>query len=173
MSDLVLSNLTIQGHPVGLFCPDPPPTFDEVTIGNYVGQKYQEIEAQLKKDGIQVIIETKPTNDKSKYQADVIIEQSVEEGSKLTPGDIIRLSIESLEVLYPDFTTFTIDGVTNFCEENKVDLIIDYKETTTVEPGSIISQSRAAGNVVRPNTSVTIVVAKIPAAMADPETAGE
>ena len=35
MSDLVLSNLTIQGHPVGLFCPDPPPTFDEVTIGNY------------------------------------------------------------------------------------------------------------------------------------------
>lgn len=146
---------------------------DEVTIGNYVGQKYQEVEAQLKKDGIQVIIETKPTNDKTKYQADVIVEQSVEEGSKLTPGDIIRLSIESLEVLYPDFTTFTIDAVTNFCEENKVDLIIDYKETTTAEPGSIISQSRAAGNVVRPNTSVTIVVAKIPAAMADPETAGE
>jgi uncharacterized protein (TIGR02145 family) len=32
MSDLVLSNLTIQGHPVGLFFPDPTPS-DEVTIG--------------------------------------------------------------------------------------------------------------------------------------------
>ena len=146
---------------------------DEVEIQNYVGQKYQEVEAQLKKDGIQVIIETTPVNDKSKYQEDVIVSQSVAEGSKLTPGDIIRLGIETLEVLYPDFTTFSIDAVVNFCEENKVDLVIDYKETTTVEPGSIISQSRAAGNVVRPNTSVTIVVAKIPAAVADPETAGE
>ncbi len=146
---------------------------DEVEILNYIGQKYQEVEAELKKDGIQVIIETQSVNDKSKYKADVIVGQSVEEGSKLTPGDIIRLTIETLEVLYPDFTTFTIDAVTNFCEENKVTLDVQYKEITTVEPGSIISQSRAAGMVVRPNTSVTIVVAKVPAAMADPETAGE
>ena len=146
---------------------------DEVEIQNYVGQKYQEVEAELKKDGIQVIIETQSVNDKSKYKADVIVGQSVAEGTKLTPGDIIRLTIETLEVLYPDFTTFTIDAVTNFCEENKVTLDIQYKETTTVEPGSIISQNRAAGMVVRPNTSVTIVVAKVPAAMADPETAGE
>ncbi len=146
---------------------------DEVEVLNYVGQKYQEVEAQLKKDGIQVIIETTPTNDKSKYQEDVIISQSVEEGSKLTPGDIIRLGIETLEVLYPDFTTFSIDGVTNFCEENNVSLEIKYKETTEYTPGSIISQSRAAGNVVRPDTTVTIVVAQVPASMADPETAGE
>lgn len=33
MSDLVLSNLTIQGHPVGLFYEEPTPTFDSVTIG--------------------------------------------------------------------------------------------------------------------------------------------
>ena len=146
---------------------------DEVEVLNYVGQKYQEVEAQLKKDGIQVIIESTPTNDKSKYQEDVIISQSVEEGSKLTPGDIIRLGIETLEVLYPDFTTFSIDGVTNFCEENNVSLEIKYKETTEYTPGSIISQSRAAGNVVRPDTTVTIVVAQVPASMADPETAGE
>ncbi len=146
---------------------------DEVEVLNYVGQKYQEVEAQLKKDGIQVIIETTPTNDKSKYQEDVIISQSVEEGSKLTPGEIIRLGIETLEVLYPDFTTFSIDGVTNFCEENNVSLEIKYKETTEYTPGSIISQSRAAGNVVRPDTTVTIVVAQVPASMADPETAGE
>ena len=33
MSNLVLSNLTIQGHPVGLFYEEPTPTFDSVTIG--------------------------------------------------------------------------------------------------------------------------------------------
>jgi uncharacterized protein (TIGR02145 family) len=34
MSDLVLSNLTINGRPVGLFYPEPPgPSFDSVTIG--------------------------------------------------------------------------------------------------------------------------------------------
>lgn len=33
MSDLVLSNLTINGRPVGLFYEEPTPTFDSVTIG--------------------------------------------------------------------------------------------------------------------------------------------
>lgn len=38
MSDLVLSNLTIQGHPVGLFYDDPTPSYtilDTVIEGNY------------------------------------------------------------------------------------------------------------------------------------------
>jgi len=45
MSDLVLSNLTIQGHPVGLFYDDPTPvgptshTFELTTIGSEYGWK--------------------------------------------------------------------------------------------------------------------------------------
>ena len=146
---------------------------DEVLIENYVGQKYPEVEAKLKRQGLQVIIETVATQDKDKYREDVIVKQSIEEGVKLTKGDIIRLYIETLEVLYPDFKTYSVSGVQNFCDENKVTLEIEYKETTTVDPNTILSQSRAAGNVVRPDTTVKIVVSKLPDSALDPESASE
>ena len=146
---------------------------DEVLIENYVGQKYPEVEAKLKRQGLQVIIETVATQDKDKYREDVIVKQSIEEGVKLTKGDIIRLYIETLEVLYPDFKTYSVSGVQNFCDENKVKLEIEYKETTTVDPNTILSQSRAAGNVVRPDTTVKIVVSKLPDSALDPESASE
>ena len=146
---------------------------DEVLIENYVGQKYPEVEAKLKRQELQVIIETVATQDKDKYKEDVIVKQSIEEGVKLTKGDIIRLYIETLEVLYPDFKTYSVSGVQNFCDENKVTLEIEYKETTTVDPNTILSQSRAAGNVVRPDTTVKIVVSKLPDSALDPESASE
>ena len=146
---------------------------DEVLIENYVGQKYPEVEAKLKRQELQVIIETVATQDKDKYREDVIVKQSIEEGVKLTKGDIIRLYIETLEVLYPDFKTYSVSGVQNFCDENKVTLEIEYKETTTVDPNTILSQSRAAGNVVRPDTTVKIVVSKLPDSALDPESASE
>lgn len=146
---------------------------DEVLIENYVGQKYPEVEAKLKRQELQVIIETVTTQDKDKYKEDVIVKQSIEEGVKLTKGDIIRLYIETLEVLYPDFKTYSVSGVQNFCDENKVTLEIEYKETTTVDPNTILSQSRAAGNVVRPDTTVKIVVSKLPDSALDPESASE
>ncbi len=142
---------------------------DEVLIENYVGQKYPEVEAKLKRQELQVIIETVSTQNKDKYKEDVIVKQSVEEGTKLTKGDIIRLYVETLEVLYPDFKTYSLSGVQNFCDENNVELEIEYKETTTVDPNTILSQSRPAGNVVRPNTKVKIVVSKVPASALDPE----
>ena len=142
---------------------------DEVLVENYVGQKYPEVEAKLKRQELQVIIETVATQNKDKYKEDVIVKQSVEEGTKLTKGDIIRLYVETLEVLYPDFKTYSLSGVQNFCDENNVELEIEYKETTTVDPNTILSQSRPAGNVVRPNTSIKIVVSKVPASALDPE----
>ena len=144
---------------------------DEVLIENYVGQKYQEVEAKLKRQELQVIVETVSTQNKDKFKEDVIVKQSIEEGTKLTKGDIIRLYVETLEVLYPDFKTYSLSGVQNFCDENNVELEIEYKETTTVDPNTILSQSRPAGNVVRPNTSIKIVVSKVPSSALDPETA--
>ena len=76
-------------------------------------------------------------------------------------------------MLYPDFTTYTVSGVENFCEENGVTLNIEYQETTLSDPGTIISQSRAPGNVVRANTTLTIVVTKVPSSALDAESSSE
>ncbi len=143
---------------------------DEYVVKNYVGQKFQEVEATLKRAGIQVIHEQIVTTDKEKYEKDVIVKQSIEEGAVLTKGDIIRLYTNTLEVLYPNFSTYTVTAVQNFCDEYGVKLEITYKETTTQDPGKIIYQSRAEGTVVRADTTLKIEVTKVPATALDPET---
>ena len=146
---------------------------NEVSIEDYTGQTYQEVKAVLEKAGINVLIEEQATTDKDKFKKDVIVNQSVEAGTKITKGDIIRLYIETLDIIYPDFTTYSISGVQEFCEENEVTLNIEYEESTTLNPGTIKSQSRPAGSVVKPNTSVTITVTKLPAAAMDVESQSE
>ena len=135
---------------------------NQVTIENYVGKKIQEVETTLKRNGLQVIKETVATTDKDKYKEDVIIKQSVEAGTKLIKGDIIRLYIETLDIVYPDFTTYTLTKVKNFCEDNKVTLDIQYEETNFKDPDTILWQSREAGSIVRAGTTVQIRVAKAP-----------
>ena len=146
---------------------------DQIEIEDYTGQKYQEVKASLERSGLQVIIETQATQNEDKYKEDVIVKQSIEEGTKLTKGDIIRLYIETLEVLYPDFKTYSLSGVQDFCDKNDVTLNVKYKETTLKDPGTILSQDRAVGNVVRAGTTLTIEVAKVPENALDPESASE
>src|SRR5574344_1200862 len=134
---------------------------NQIKIENYVGKTYQEVQTSLEKAGLQVIIEKKSTTDKTTYKEDVIVSQSVSEGTTLTKGDIIRLYIQSLDITYPNFVTegYTVDDIQSFCDENKVTLNIEYKETTDGS-GTIISQSRTAGGVVKSGQSLTIVVTK-------------
>ena len=146
---------------------------DEVEIEDYVGKQFQEVEAILKRKGLQVIKEEVTTTDAEKYKADVIVKQSVEAKTKLVKGDIIRLYIETLEVLYPDFKTYSLNGVQNFCEEHNVTLEIEYVETTLEDPNTILEQSRQPGNVVREGTSIKIKVSKLPKSALDAESSSE
>ena len=143
---------------------------DEIVIEDYVGQKIQEVTAILEREGLQVIQESETTTDTEKYQKDVIVKQSVEAGTKLTKGDIIRLYVNSLEVLYPDFKTYSLEAIQNFCEENKVKLEVLYEETTLEDPGVVVWQSRAKGTVVREDTTLQIRITRVPVSAMDPET---
>ena len=146
---------------------------DEVTIDDYVGQKYQEVEAELKKQGLNVIIEYEKTTDETNFKEDVIVKQSVEKDKVLTKGDIIRLYVASLEVTYPDFKKYSVSGVQTFCDEHNVTLNIVYDETTKYDPNKVISQDRSEGTVVREGTILTIHVSKLPKAAMDQESASE
>ena len=146
---------------------------DKIVIDDYVGKPFDEVENDLKRLGLQVKHEYEVTNDKEKFDENKIVKQSVEKGEVLREGDIIRLTTNTLELLYPDFKTYSIDAVRNFCEENKVTLRVIY-EVSNETPGTVIAQDRTAGSAVRSGTTLTITVAKVANASLDPETsAGE
>ena len=138
---------------------------NEVTIEDYKGKTYQEIQVMLEREGLQVFIEQEGTTDEKTFKQDVIIKQSVEPGTKLTEGDIIRLYIQVLQHLFPDFVngSYTLSSIESFCSENDIDL--DFKSQTTFEykAGSIINQEPRAGYVMKKGQKLVITIAAEPA----------
>ena len=135
-------------------------------LSNYVGENYFEIKGQLEAKDIYVLIEKKEVDskEKDKYKENIIIEQKPESGTKVVEGDTVTLYIPDIITEYPDFVgeAWPISDIQTFCDEYKITLETDYKETSDYPAGTIISQSRGKGNKVMANTTLRIVIAKEP-----------
>ena len=149
-----------------------------VEIEDYTGQNYNEVKGRLEALNLQVIIERQDLaegEDPNDYEEGIIIDQSVEPGERLPEGEAITLYIPKLENKYPDFVLdeYTVAEVEEFAEDYRINLTINYEETTEYEPGTIIRQSRAAGIKVVEGARLTITVAAAPGEVEEPSGDGE
>lgn len=136
-------------------------------IKDYKGKNCYEIQAELKLQGIEVIIEKKDISDiedKENLDPYQIIDQSVEPNKKLDKNDKIILYIPDIVTEYPDFVEekWTEESVKDFCDENGVNLIVEYAETKDHIKGTVLSQSRPKGTKVISGLDLKITVAKEP-----------
>ena len=133
-----------------------------VLVENYVGKNIKTIQQKLEKKGIIVSTLEKSVTKKDNIAANTIVEQSVKKGERLEKGDTIELTYAVLVEAYPDFTdgSYTKVKVQQFCEDNKITCNFTDQETKTYETGTILSQSRAAGDEIKEGQSITITVAK-------------
>ena len=143
-----------------------------VTIGDYIGENVDYVRGTLQALGIKVIIEVKdidPDEDISDYDADVIMDQSVEEGKELTAGDTITLYVPNIKNLYPDFTdgTYSVSDVVDFCEEYKIQCTFKNESGTDITNSvmgspneyndyKVKNQNRVAGSKVLSGAKLTI-----------------
>ena len=137
---------------------------EKIKIEDYTGKDYNKVQAELEVKGLQVSIEYKIIDDKSKYKGkeNLIISQSVEKGTNLVKGDPIILYLPKILKEYPDFVKekYTLDEVKKFCEEYGITLSIEEKEDDSVKEGTIIAQSRSAGSDIAERTNLVITIAK-------------
>ena len=146
----------------------------KVTLENYVGMTYKTVEANLKNAGLNVIVEPRKIakDDQEDYQYDEfdIIEQSASEGTSLEPGDTIILYYAVFTVEYPNFfeENYTLEAVQEFCEENDVNLEINYQTSDEYPEGTIISQNRT-GEVIAGSTLTITVTQRTPSEPTTPE----
>lgn len=139
----------------------------KIEIEDYVGKNAYEIKAKLELLGISVIIEEKEVTDSVKYEGkeQLIIEQSVSKGEKLTPGERLTLYIPKILSTYPDMVeeSWTLDRVEEFCKKYGLTLQTpSYKETDEVEEGIVLAQSPKAGEEIFEKDKVKIVLSKKP-----------
>ena len=135
----------------------------DIKVEDYTGKDVDEIRKTLEKHNINVNIEKKDVDNKKDYEGKdkQIIDQSIKDGT-ITDGDTIILYIPNLDKGYPDFVKegWSVKEVQTFCQENTINLTIEYEETNDYKEGTIISQSRAADSKMITNANLTIKVAK-------------
>ena len=135
----------------------------KITVEDYTGKQYLQVKGALEEHGVYVYVEKKEVKDSKKLEAGQIIEQSVKPGEKLGARDSITLYIPRVDEKYPDFTDGSYNGkkekIQEYCDEHGVTLVIEEVSTSSYNPGTIISQSRAAGSTVASGTTLKIKIA--------------
>ena len=132
------------------------------TLKNYVEQDYKESMNELQSYGLKVTIDKKnPDKDTCKFIGqDVVIEQSLAEGSIVKSGDEITFKILN-PVEFPDFSGKSTDEVTTWSNNNCVQVSVSYQETMDKNQiDKVISQSKPKGSTVKADAILSIVVGK-------------
>ena len=132
------------------------------TLKNYVEQNYKDSMNELQSYGLKVNLDKKdPDSETCKYiNQDVVIEQSLAEGSSVKSGDEITLKILN-PVEFPNFSGKTKDEITTWANNNCVKVNVSFQETMDKSQiDRVISQSRPKGSTVKSEDSLSIVVGK-------------
>ena len=130
------------------------------TLENYVNMNVNEVSTILKDHGLKVeITEIDPDiTTCAIIGQNLVISQSLEEGSEVEAGDTITLTVLKA-VTFPDWYLKTADEATEWSNNNCVTLNIEYQQVSNSnEVGKILTQSRPSGSTVKNNDSVTITV---------------
>ncbi len=133
-------------------------------LDDYTGKNYFEIKAMLEVRDLVVVTDRTRVENPEDYEENEIIDQSPAPGTKVAPGDVITLVLPIITIEYPDFTDgdWILSEIEDFAEEHGLILTINYRETTTASPGTILSQSRPSGSTVASGVRLTIEVATEP-----------
>lgn len=136
----------------------------KVTLEDYTNGNFYTIEALLKASGIVVNKEKKDVTDATGLKEYTILEQKPAVGTVLSSGDSITLYVPNIVLEYPDFVGdgWMLDQATAFLTQYKITPTIEYEVSTSVEPGKILYQSRAAGSMITTGAYIKLKIAAAP-----------
>ncbi len=131
-------------------------------LENYVNMDVNEVRETLEDMGLEVKIqEIEPDSTTcSVIGQNLVISQSLDEGSEVKSGDEITLTILQ-DITFPDWYLQTEDVVTSWANNACVTVTTEYQDVTDRNlVGKIITQSRPSGSTVKNNDSVTITIGR-------------
>ncbi|MBQ9013927.1 MAG: Stk1 family PASTA domain-containing Ser/Thr kinase [Bacilli bacterium] len=132
-------------------------------VEDYTGKNAYEVKAKLELSDIKVTIEEKEVENQEVYtkKTQLIIDQSVKKGEKLSKGQSIILYIPKILTLYPDMVTDSWDEARarEFCEKYGLSLKVTYQQSDITD-GVVLAQSPKAGEEVFESETFKIVVSK-------------
>ena len=132
-------------------------------LENYVNMDVNEVRKTLEDMGLEVKIQQiEPDSTTcSVIGQNLVISQSLDEGSEVKSGDEITLTVLQ-DITFPDWYLQTPDVVTSWANNACVTVTTEYQDVTDSNMANkIITQSRPNGSTVRNNDSVTITIGRL------------
>ena len=139
---------------------------------DYSGRNYIEVKTLLEERyKVNVIVEKQKVSEDENKEENSVIGTKPAVGETVKNGSTITLYIPEVEIVYPNFAdgSYTVSQVEEFAKKYNLTLTIKEEENGVLTPGTIISQSRPAGNPVQEGVQFTITVAKEPKIIGGPE----
>ncbi len=136
------------------------------TLEDYTGMNYLEAKGKLdekcKEYECNVIIDKEKVKEEDNIEDNTVIKTLPEKGEVVKKGDTITLYIPDVEVLYPNFTTYTVEQVEEYASKYGLILEKKYTENSLVAPNTIVGQSRKEGDPVVAGVTLVITITKNP-----------
>ena len=130
-------------------------------LENYVNMDVNEVRKTLEDMGLEIQEIEPDSTTCSVIGQNLVISQSLDEGSEVKSGDDITLTVLK-DITFPDWYLQTADAVTSWANNACVTVTTEYQDVTDKNmDGKIITQSRPNGSTVRNNDSVTITIGRL------------
>jgi len=142
-----------------------------IELEDYTGMNYLEVKVRLEEvHKLKVLIEKKTIDNPTEEQENIIVDQSPKAETKVAEGSTVTLYIPNMN-FYPDMVgeQWSLADAQDFADKYKLNLVITEKETSTVDPGIVIWQSRRSGSIIAEGATFEINVSKEPTVVTPPK----
>ena len=128
-------------------------------VEDLIGSNADNVKYDLEKNyGVYVKIESIDTDES--YSANEIIKTSPEAGEKVGSDNTVILYIKHIDNTYPDFSSYSLSDIEDWCNEYGITLKTHYVETSDYSAGTIYEQSKTVGAKVVAGQTLEIYIAQ-------------
>lgn len=136
----------------------------DIEMENYIGKNYLEVKVLLEEvKKLNVVVEKKDVENVTNDKENIIVDQNPKAGTKVSEGSTVTLYIPNMNY-YPDMVgeKWSLEDVKEFATKYNLNLKITEKESSTVDPGIVIWQSRRSGTAIAEGASFEVNISKAP-----------
>ena len=130
----------------------------KVEFKNYVGERIDDIEPQLRAENYLIIDKKEVYSDEP---AGTIIEQFPLPGEKVVPEETevqLTVSLGPEKIILKDLTGYTEKSVRDYAADQQLYVVVKQQYSDTVEKGLVISQTPQANARLEKGATVTVVI---------------
>lgn len=134
---------------------------EQVKIPSLVGYSYEDAKKLLEGDGYKLKVKKEDVD--SNQPKDQVINSDPPVGQLVDVGQTVTLKVSKGQVDVPQLVNLTKDEAVKALTDLKLKADVTEDPTSTLPPGTVLSQTKPAGTAVSPGETIGITVSAMPA----------